>query len=170
MDKNHNDEILSDLSEIRRSLKRTERNVAFLAWFAIAGIVMYGLTLIIALGSFNSLSDSSSKLDSFKSSSSSSSSTSTSSSTSNSGVYTPKDYAVLATSEECYESVMATASSGDRAAFNILLLDGCIVIYDSSKMNFKLGLLKTGGFGEPDVYYKIGSPSEKYWASMDAFK
>ena len=50
MDKNFNDEILSDLREIRRSLNRTERNLAFLAWLAIAGIVMYGLTFIIALG------------------------------------------------------------------------------------------------------------------------
>ena len=49
MDKNYNDEILSDLKEIRRSLKRTERNVAFFAILTIIGMVLYALIAIFLL-------------------------------------------------------------------------------------------------------------------------
>lgn len=47
MDKNYNDEILSDLKEIRRSLKRTENNVAFFAILTIIGMALYGVIALI---------------------------------------------------------------------------------------------------------------------------
>ena len=50
MDKNFNDEILSDLREIRRSLNRTERNLAFLAWLAIIGVGLYLASILIPIG------------------------------------------------------------------------------------------------------------------------
>lgn len=50
MDKNYNDEILSDLKEIRRSLKRTENNVAFFAILTIIGMVLYALIAIFLIG------------------------------------------------------------------------------------------------------------------------
>ena len=50
MEKNYNDEILSDLKEIRRSLKRTENNVAFFAILTIIGMVLYALIAIFLLG------------------------------------------------------------------------------------------------------------------------
>lgn len=47
MEKNFNDEILSDLKEIRRSLKRTENNVAFFAILTIISMVLYGIIAFV---------------------------------------------------------------------------------------------------------------------------
>lgn len=47
MEKNFNDEILTDLSEIRRSLNRTERNVAFFAIITIIGLIISAFTVVI---------------------------------------------------------------------------------------------------------------------------
>jgi len=49
MEKNYNDEILTELKTIRKSLKRTENNVAFFAILTIIGIVLSVLIGILSL-------------------------------------------------------------------------------------------------------------------------
>jgi hypothetical protein len=83
-------------------------------------------------------------------------------------VYTPQNNAMLATSKECFDKAIDAVNAGDRAAFNLLVLDNCILIYESSKMNFKLVLKEVGGIGKPNIYLKQGSSNEKYWAYKDA--
>lgn len=47
MEKNFNDEILSDLKEIRRSLKRTENNVTFFFWLTLIPLTLYLIYLLV---------------------------------------------------------------------------------------------------------------------------
>jgi hypothetical protein len=47
MEKNYNDEILTELKTIRKSLKRTENNVAFFAILTIIGLVLYGIIAFV---------------------------------------------------------------------------------------------------------------------------
>lgn len=86
------------------------------------------------------------------------------------GIYIPKNYSMFAASEECHNSAISSISANDKEAWNILALEGCIFIYESSKMDLKFVLLKVGGVGKPNLYYVQGNPNEKYWAYPDVFE
>lgn len=49
MEKNYNDEILTELKTIRKSLKRTENNVAFFAILMIISLVLSALIGLLSL-------------------------------------------------------------------------------------------------------------------------
>jgi len=47
MKQNFNDEILTDVKEIRRSLKRIENNVVFFFWLTIIPVTLYLIYLLV---------------------------------------------------------------------------------------------------------------------------
>ena len=80
-------------------------------------------------------------------------------------VYRPINLAALAASEDCYYKMFAYARAGNNVGFQNLQDSGCILLYESDRMNFNLILFKLGGVGKPNIYFIQGKPQNKIWAN-----
>ena len=84
--------------------------------------------------------------------------------TNKSFVYVPVDGASLASSKYCYDKMSDAVNAGDQNAFQKLIDNNCIMLYDSSKHNLELVLDKVGGMTEPNVYFIKGKSDARIWA------
>ena len=89
---------------------------------------------------------------------------STTKSTTESYVYVPNDGASLAASQDCYDKMSDAVNAGDKNAFQRLVDNNCVLIYDSSKQSLELVLDKVGGMTEPNIYFIKGNSSARIWA------